>query len=180
METVHDLDWLNALSSESARAEFLKCCGSTRWAATLTERRPFATLGQLLAAASEVWWSLDQTDWLEAFRSHPKIGEKKAAPTATVAADFVGTQSQRWSAEEQRGVSDAGREATEKLARLNHEYEEKFGFIFIVCATGKSTDEILALLEARSENEPAAELRIAAGEQAKITELRLRKLLEPA
>ena len=160
----------------------MKCCGSPRWATTLTGRRPFATLGQLLAQASEVWWALDQTDWLEAFRSHPKIGEKKAAapPTAAVAADLVATQSQQWSAEEQRGVSDAGQEAIEKLARLNHAYEEKFGFIFIVCATGKSTDEILALLETRIENEPAAELRSAAGEQAKIAELRLRKLLEPA
>ena len=181
METVHDLDWLNASPEESARAEFLKCCGSTRWAATLTERRPFATLDQLLAQASEVWWALDQTDWLEAFRSHPKIGEKKAAaPTAAAAADFVATQSQQWSAEEQRGVSDAGQKAIEKLARLNRAYEEKFGFIFIVCATGKSTDEILALLETRIENETATELRIAAAEQAKITELRLRKLLEPA
>ncbi len=181
METLHDLDWLNALPEESARAEFLKCCGSTRWADTLVERRPFTTLDQLLTNANEIWWALDPTDWLEAFRSHPKIGEKKAAaPTAAAAADLVATQSQQWSAEEQRGVSSAGHDATETLARLNRAYEEKFGFIFIVCATGKSTDEILALLETRSENEPAAELRSAAGEQAKITELRLRKLLEPA
>ena len=177
MTTLHELDWLNALPPESARAEFLKCCGATRWAAMLTEHRPFTTFDQLLAHATEIWWALDQTDWLEAFRSHPKIGEKKAA---AVAAEFVATQSQQWSAEEQRGVSGAGQEAAEKLARLNRAYEEKFGFIFIVCATGKSTDEILALLETRIENEPAAELRIAAGEQAKITELRLRKLLEPA
>jgi 2-oxo-4-hydroxy-4-carboxy-5-ureidoimidazoline decarboxylase len=171
MQTVHDLDWLNALPTEAARAEFLKCCGATRWATTLTERRPFATLDQLLTQASEVWWALHQTEWLEAFRSHPKIGEKKAAATVT-------NQSQQWSAQEQRGVSGAGHDAIEKLARLNRAYEEKFGFIFIVCATGKSTDEILALLETRIENEPAAELRNAAGEQAKITELRLRKLLE--
>lgn len=173
MHTAHDLDWLNALPTEAARAELLKCCGSTRWAATLTESRPFGSLDQLLAQAGEVWWALDQSDWLEAFRSHPKIGEKKAA--AQVAA-----QSQQWSAQEQQGVARAGQEAVGKLARLNRAYEEKFGFIFIVCATGKSTDEILALLEERIGNGPAAELRIAAGEQAKITELRLRKLLEPA
>jgi len=178
METGRDLDWLNALPSEAARAELLKCCGSMRWAATLTERRPFTNLDQLLAQSSDVWWALDQSDWLEAFRSHPKIGEKKAA--ATGAADLVATQSQQWSAEEQQGVVRAGEEAVEKLARLNRAYEEKFGFIFIVCATGKSTDEILALLETRLENEPAAELRIAAAEQAKITDLRLRKLLGPA
>lgn len=173
MHTAHDLDWLNALSSAAARAELLKCCGSTRWAATLAEHRPFANLDQLLAQADEIWWALDHSDWLEAFRSHPKIGEKKAAAS-------VATQSQQWSAQEQQRVARAGEEALEKLARLNRAYEEKFGFIFIVCATGKSTDEILALLETRLENEPAAELRSAAAEQAKITDLRLRKLLGPA
>jgi OHCU decarboxylase len=179
MDTARDLAWLNALPSAAARAELLKCCGSTRWAATLIERRPFANLDQLFEQSSDVWWALDQSDWLEAFRSHPKIGEKKAAAAAG-AADLVATQSQRWSAEEQRGVARAGEEAIEKLARLNRAYEEKFGFIFIVCATGKSTDEILALLETRLENETAAELRIAAAEQAKITDLRLRKLLGSA
>lgn len=173
MRTAHDLDWLNALSSAAARTELLKCCGSTRWATTLTERRPFANLDQLLAQADDVWWALDQSDLLEAFRSHPKIGEKKApAPVAT--------EAQQWSTQEQQGVAHAGEQDVEKLARLNRAYEEKFGFIFIVCATGKSTDEILALLETRLENEPAAELRIAAAEQAKITDLRLRKLLGPA
>ena len=173
MHTAHDLDWLNALSSTAARTELLKCCGSTRWAATLTEHRPFASLDQLLAQADDVWWALDQGDWLEAFRSHPKIGEKKAAASVTA-------QSQQWSAEEQQGVARTGQETMGKLARLNRVYEEKFGFIFIVCATGKSTDEILALLETRLGNEPAAELRSAAAEQAKITDLRLRKLLRPA
>ncbi|HEY3582078.1 MAG TPA: 2-oxo-4-hydroxy-4-carboxy-5-ureidoimidazoline decarboxylase [Pyrinomonadaceae bacterium] len=172
MHTAH-LDWLNALSSAAARTELLKCCGSTHWATTLTERRPFANLDQLLAQSTDVWWALDQIDWLEAFRSHPKIGEKKAAASVT-------TQSQQWSAQEQQGVARANEEAVEKLACLNRAYEEKFGFIFIVCATGKSTDEILALLETRLENEPAAELRNAATEQAKITELRLRKLLGTA
>lgn len=173
MRTARDLDWFNALPSEAARTELLKCCGSTRWAATLTERRPFANLDDLLAQADDVWWTLDEGDWLEAFRSHPKIGERQAAAA-------VATQSQEWSAQEQQGVARAGDEAVEKLARLNRVYEEKFGFIFIVCATGKSTDEILALLETRLENEPAAELRNAATEQAKITELRLRKLLGSA
>src|SRR5689334_2942780 len=101
MHTAHDLDWLNALPTEDARVELLKCCGSMRWAATLVDRRPFATLDQLLVQAGEVWWDLDQSDWLEAFRSHPKIGEKKAA--AAVAA-----QSQQWSAQEQQGVARAG------------------------------------------------------------------------
>jgi OHCU decarboxylase len=173
METVRDLDWLNALPSEAARQELLKCCGATRWATTVAQRRPFATLEQLLAQANEVWWALADDDWLEAFRSHPRIGERKAAAPVT-------SQSQQWSTQEQQGVQRVTQDAVEKLAHLNRVYEQKFGFIFIVCATGKSTDEILALLEERIGNEPAAELRIAAAEQAKITELRLRKLLEPA
>ena len=171
MEALHDLDWLNALSSEAARRELLKCCGATRWAIAIEQQRPYATLEQLLARSNEVWWDLEPSDWLEAFRSHPKIGEKKAASS-------VAAQSQQWSAQEQRGVETAREDAIEKLARLNQLYEEKFGFIFIVCATGKSTDEILALLEERMENEAAAELRIAATQQATITELRMRKLIE--
>ena len=173
MRTVHDLDWLNALPAEAARRELLMCCGATRWAETLEQRRPFASLADLLAQGNEVWSDLDQSDWLEAFRSHPKIGEKKAAAS-------VATQSQQWSADEQRGVKQASQDAIENLATLNRAYEQKFGFIFIVCATGKSTGEILALLEQRIGNERATELRIAAAEQAKITELRLRKLLQPS
>ena len=172
METVHDVAWMNALSAEAAREELLKCCGAKRWATELERRRPFANVAQLLAAADEVWWSLDQNDWLEAFRSHPQIGEKKAAGT-------LAAQSQQWSSQEQQGVQNGDSDAVERLARLNQAYEQKFGFIFIVCATGKSSDEILALLEERITNDPAAEWRNAAAEQAKITELRLRKLIEP-
>ena len=171
MEAVRDLDWLNALPSDAARAELLKCCGSTRWATAVEQDRPYGSLRQLFTRAKELWWALDPSDWLEAFCSHPKIGERKTASP-------VALQSQQWSAQEQRGVQTASEAAVEKLARLNRAYEEKFGFIFIVCATGKSTDEILALLEERMGNEPAAELRIAATEQEKITELRLRKLLD--
>lgn len=167
----HDLAWLNELEAEEARKELLKCCGATHWAEAVEQKRPYRNLEELLARANEIWWSLTASDWLEAFRSHPKIGEKKAAQN-------VAAQSQQWSAQEQRGVHDATTDAINKLARLNRDYEEKFGFIFIVCATGKSSDEILALLERRLQNEPAAELPIAAAEQAKITELRLRKLLE--
>src|SRR5690242_197680 len=103
MDTVHDLAWLNSLSSAAAQTELLKCCGATRWAQAVEQRRPFAALEQLLTAANDVWWDLSQDDWLEAFRSHPKIGQKKAA--ARVAA-----QSQQWSAQEQQGVQRAGAE----------------------------------------------------------------------
>ena len=169
MATAHDLAWFNSLAPESAREELLKCCGARRWAEAVEQSRPHASIEELIARANEAWWSLQPNDWLEAFRSHPKIGEKKSA-------NAVSAQSTQWSAQEQQGVQHAGADTVYKLAALNRDYEKKFGFIFIVCATGKSSDEILALLEQRLDNDPAAELRIAAAEQAKITELRLRKL----
>lgn len=136
----------------------------------MANKRPYLTLESLLTAANGIWRSLDRNDWLEAFRSHPKIGEKKAA-------DKVSTQSQQWSGHEQSGVANAPHETIDSLAALNHTYEQKFGFIFIICATGKTSEEILAALRARLQNEPEAELPIAAAEQSKITELRLKKLL---
>lgn len=173
MQESHELAWLNGLATDEARTELLKCCGAKRWAEAVEQRRPYASLEQLIATAGDVWWALDEADWLEAFRSHPKIGEQKAAGA-------VSAQSQQWSAQEQQGVQHAAQETVEKLARLNVDYEKKFGFIFIVCATGKSSDEILALLVERLPNEPAAELPIAAAEQAKIIDLRLRKLIRPS
>jgi len=161
---------LNAMAADESSQEFLKCCGSARWANTMTTRRPFESLEELTQVASDTWWALDRDDWLEAFRSHPKIGEKKA--TAEISA-----QSKEWSGQEQAGVRDANHDTFDSLAQLNREYEEKFGFIFIVCATGKSAEEMLAILRQRLTNEIEAELPIAAAEQAKITELRLKKLV---
>ena len=166
-----DLHWLNSLARSEAVKELKSCCGSDQWASQLIDRRPFKTFEELLTSANEVWWQLAPADWLEAFRSHPKIGEKKAEATTS-------KQSSEWSKGEQAGVHDASPETTAELAHLNVDYEKKFGYIFIVCATGKSSDEMLAILRERIENEPSAELRTAAAEQAKITELRLRKLLQ--
>ncbi len=164
------MNWLNNLSTVEATHELLKCCGSRRWAEELTARRPFASLSELNQAARDVWWSLDRDDWLEAFRSHPKIGERKAQTDVT-------PQSQSWSEQEQSSVGTTGEGVKDELARLNLEYEKKFGYIFIVCATGKTSEEMLAILDQRLHNEPGDELPIAAAEQAKITELRLAKLL---
>ena len=165
-----DLTWLNSLPDPEAVDELKTCCGSTRWAGQLITRRPFETFDQLVSQAHEVWWSLNSDDWLEAFRSHPKIGEKKAEAAAT-------KQSEYWSKGEQSGMDGASEETASTLSRLNKEYERKFGYIFIVCATGKSSEEMLAILKKRLENGPAEEIRTAAAEQAKITELRLRKLV---
>ena len=166
----NDLNWLNQLTLSEAATQLLKCCGSQRWANEIASRRPFATLSELNQTARDVWWSLDTNDWLEAFRSHPKIGERKAHTEGAA-------QSQKWSEQEQSGVAASAASVKEELARLNHEYEEKFGYIFIVCATGKSSEEMLVILRERMQNNPADEIRIAATEQAKITEIRLSKLL---
>ena len=159
----------NALCDADTRAALLRCCGSRRWADAMLARRPFASMADLLAAADAVWAGLDRADWLEAFAAHPRIGDlgglrKKFAATA------------HWSAGEQAGVAGAAEAVLRDLADGNRRYEERFGHIFIVCATGKTAAEMLRLLRARLPNEPAAELAVAAAEQAKITRLRLEKL----
>ena len=167
----HDPAWLNALPADAAEDEFLKCCGSRRWAREMADGRPYETLEAVVANATDVWWLLQPRDWLEAFRSHPKIGEKKTAGP-------VSMQAQKWSSQEQAGVAEASRETGEELALLNRTYEQKFGFIFIICATGKTSEEMLSALRERLDHDAEVELRIAAAEQNKITELRLRKLLQ--
>ena len=166
---------LNALSSEEAQAELLKCCGSTNWARHMTQQRPFPTGGdamrRLLDSADRVWWDLGREDWLEAFSRHPRIGEKAAAKDASA-------ETRRWSEEEQSGTRSAREQVLAALAKANRAYEKRFGYVFIVCATGKSSEEMLALLQQRLQNDPAAELRMAAEEQRRITHLRLQKLLQ--
>jgi OHCU decarboxylase len=161
---------LNHLGTGEARAALLACCGSTRWAAEVAALRPFWDVGQLLNIAGRVWRELDAEDWLEAFRAHPKIGESKAAKE-------TGEEARRWSEGEQSGARDAAAKTLDALAQANREYEERFGFIFIVCATGKTAEEMLFILRARIRNDPETELRVAAGEQWRITELRLKKFL---
>jgi OHCU decarboxylase len=165
------LSRLNALPENVAEAELLKCCGSTLWARRMAGERPFHDLQELLAKAESVWWALDAEDWLEAFSRHPKIGERESTRAQATAA-------LKWSEQEQAGTNSADEETKRELAEGNREYEKKFGHIYIVCATGKSADEMLALLKERLGNERETELRNAAEEQRKITELRLRKLLE--
>jgi OHCU decarboxylase len=136
----------------------------------MTRARPFSRSDDLLAKADTTWWSLDNEDWLEAFRAHPRIGEKRAAAAQS-------EQASGWSAQEQSTVSRAGPEIMSGLAEGNREYEQRFGFIYIVCATGKPPEELLKILQARLRNDLETELRSAAEEQRKITRLRLEKLL---
>jgi OHCU decarboxylase len=172
METAQpDMDWLDALSDSAAETEFLKCCGSRTWARRMVENRPFTNIEELTAKATDTWWKLERNDWLEAFRSHPKIGERNAAAE-------VSAQARSWSGQEQSGVQNSAAQTLDELATLNHEYETRFGYIYIVCATGKSSEEMLSILKTRIGNDATTELPIAAAEQAKITELRLRKLIQ--
>ena len=165
----HDVATFDALPDCDAAPLLETCCGSHAWVRTMLERRPFGSLMRILDEANEVWWSLAPDDWREAFDHHPRIGEQSAAaPQGAVAL--------AWSADEQRGVVQSSEGTRQALADGNREYERKFGHIYLVCAAGKSAEEMLALLRSRLSNDPATELQVAAGEQAKITRLRLEKL----
>jgi 2-oxo-4-hydroxy-4-carboxy-5-ureidoimidazoline decarboxylase len=160
---------LNAHTREDAAALLLRCCGSARWVDGMLQRRPFASREALHAAADQAWAVLTRDDYLEAFAGHPRIGETAPAhgrlePTAA------------WSRDEQ-SVASRGDADTQRALRLaNGAYEARFGFVFLVCATGKTAGEILALLEARLHNDPEVEIGVAASEQSKITHLRLEKI----
>jgi 2-oxo-4-hydroxy-4-carboxy-5-ureidoimidazoline decarboxylase len=157
----------NSLDAADAAREALPCCGSRAWAIALASRRPIADEASLAEASTAIWWALPEQAWREAFDSHPRIGQKHAVSHAT-------TESLQWSAKEQQNVSadDATRLA---LAEANRRYEQKFGRIFIVSATRKSSPQILALLETRLQNDHPTELREAAEQQHQITQLRLNK-----
>ena len=159
----------NQLSDEEAALEILDCCGSKVWARELVSHRPIADEASLVAASDEIWNRLGVQDWLEAFSKHPRIGERKAPQQASA-------QSAKWSAQEQQNV-DADGEAQSALVQANLEYEQRFGRTFIVCATGKSAQEMLDILRLRLQNDDATELRAAAEEQRKITNIRLKKWL---
>jgi 2-oxo-4-hydroxy-4-carboxy-5-ureidoimidazoline decarboxylase len=164
-----NLEQLNTWTATEARAALLRCCGSSAWADRMAARRPFRNEQDLLVAASQIWQGLNPEDWLEAFAAHPRIGD-----VDVLRAKFRNTAA--WSAAEQAGIAGAPDGVLVALADGNRLYQAKFGYTFIVCATGKTAGEMLALLQGRLENVPEKELLIAAGEQAKITRLRLQKL----
>ena len=161
---------LDRASPDDARRLLTTCCASSAWVERMLRRRPFGSAERLLRTARDAWADLTQTDWLEAFSHHPKIGDRES-----LARRFAATA--HLSEQEQKGVDGAAIAVLDDLAAANREYEQKFGYIFIVCATGKTAAGMLALLRARLTNDPAAEIRIAAEEQAMITELRLRRLV---
>jgi len=160
----------NRLSVQEAIKEVLACCGSEAWARGLAERRPIPDEATLVAASDEIWGRLGAEDWLQAFSTHPRIGERQAPAEAS-------TKSAAWSAQEQRTVSAADELVQVALAQANQEYEQRFGRVFIVCATGKSAPEMLDILRRRLQNDASVELREASEEQRKITNIRLKKWL---
>jgi 2-oxo-4-hydroxy-4-carboxy-5-ureidoimidazoline decarboxylase len=160
---------LDLAAADEARRLLARCCGAAAWVERMMARRPFGSQDALLAAARDEWFALGRADWLEAFGHHPKIGDRESLRRRFAATAHL-------SEGEQSGVQGAAEDVLAALADGNRDYEARFGFIFIVCATGKSAAEMLRLLRARLPNPPDVELRIAAGEQAKITELRLLNL----
>jgi allantoicase len=166
------VEQLNQTSSEQARRLLLDCCGSQAWANRMLAHMPFPDPEFLLGAADEVWGALDREDWLEAFHHHPAIGSKRGKKTQSVTA-------RRWSKTEQAVAQQADPTTLAALAEANRSYRERFGYIFLVCAAGKTSKEILEGLQQRLSNDPETELSIAAEEQRKITRLRLERLLTP-
>ena len=137
------------------------CCGSARWTDAMLARRPFGSMTELADSAESIWRGLSETDWLEAFRHHPKIGDSNAQGIAK---------------QEQAGAASAPATVIDELAQANREYETRFGYIFIICATGKSAESMLEALRSRLRNDAQTEIRVAAEEQLKITQLRLKRL----
>jgi 2-oxo-4-hydroxy-4-carboxy-5-ureidoimidazoline decarboxylase len=162
----------NTLDAEMASREVLPCCGSRAWAKAVAALRPISDPGQMLAASDRVWAGLPEKDWQEAFDSHPRIGQQHARRATA--------ESLAWSAQEQQAAvsAGAGEDATKlALAEGNRQYEDRFGRIFIVCASGRSAAEILSILNARMQNTAATEWFEAAEQQRQITQLRLRRWL---
>ena len=162
---------LNHLPKTALAAALQTCCGATAWVENMVARFPVFDEETLMDEAKTQWNSLPEADWREAFTHHPQIGGDVEA----LRAKFASTST--WAEGEQAAVQQASQETLEALASGNTEYENKFGYIFIVCATGKSAEEMLALMQARLTNKPEDEILIAAGEQDKITRIRLEKLL---
>jgi OHCU decarboxylase len=163
------LDNWNAASEAEALSAMLACCGARRWAAAMVALRPIDSVDALRIAADQLWSAMEEPDWLEAFSCHPRIGERKAAQS----------QSASWSRQEQSAVNTAEANTLEQLASGNAEYEQRFGFTYIVCATGKSAPEMLEILNRRLTGSRESELLQAAEQQRQITQIRIGKWLTP-
>ncbi|MEM9915177.1 MAG: 2-oxo-4-hydroxy-4-carboxy-5-ureidoimidazoline decarboxylase [Planctomycetota bacterium] len=165
-----NLQSLNQLPPDDAEEKFRGCCGTAWWARQMEACRPFQNTPQLHDTADAIFDEMAEGHWLEAFAAHPKIGD-----VDSLRMKFVGNK--QWSAGEQAGVHDADEDVLNELAAANDTYEQRFGYIFIICASGLSAAQMLDALRQRLRNDPATEAPLAAAEQRKITHLRLDKLL---
>ena len=159
----------NKADESTALYTMLACCGAKRWAAEIVALRPINDVAELSEMADRVWSTMQEPDWLEAFACHPRIGERKAA--------HAGNRSTAWSQQEQSRASAAGENVLAELADGNQLYEERFGFTYIVCATGKSAEQMLEILKRRLGTTRDTELREAAEQQRQIMQIRLGKWL---
>ncbi|MGA2050006.1 MAG: 2-oxo-4-hydroxy-4-carboxy-5-ureidoimidazoline decarboxylase [Terracidiphilus sp.] len=159
----------NKADEEAALDAMLACCGARRWATAMLALRPIANIVDLSAAADRIWSTMEEPDWMEAFACHPRIGERNAVQASR--------KSAAWSQQEQLSAGNAAERVLEELAAGNLLYEQRFGFTYIVCATGRSAEEMLAILNRRLDNDRADELREAAEQQRQITQIRLGKWL---
>jgi 2-oxo-4-hydroxy-4-carboxy-5-ureidoimidazoline decarboxylase len=159
----------NEAEKAKARYDMIACCGAPRWAEEMVARRPFASIDELCATAEHLWGTMAESDWLVAFACHPRIGERKN--------EHATAQSAAWSRQEQSSAGTASEAVLTELTELNARYEERFGFTYIVCATGKSVDEMLAILRRRVASDRSVELHEAAEQQRQIMQIRLRKWL---
>ena len=164
------LEYFNQLEETEGAAQLTRCCGARKWVRHMLKARPFSDAQSLFDEAEKYWKLCKREDYLEAFEQHPKIGDLKSLQEK-----FASTKA--WASGEQSGVESAKPETILHLAEGNRFYEDKFGHIFIVCATGKSAQEMLGLLNERLLNEADQELHVAAEEQMKITRIRLQKML---
>jgi len=166
------LDAWNKADEASALEAMLACCGAKRWAEAMVALRPIESVIELSEAADRVWATMQEADWMEAFACHPRIGERPPRRTA-----HTGAKSAAWSKQEQSSAADAAEKVLAEIAEGNARYEERFGFTYIVCATGKTAEEMLAILKRRLNSDREKELREAAEQQRQITQIRLGKWL---
>jgi 2-oxo-4-hydroxy-4-carboxy-5-ureidoimidazoline decarboxylase len=159
----------NEAEAQEALDAMLTCCGARRWASGMVVLRPVASIADLSAAADRIWSTMKEADWMEAFACHPRIGERKVAHASKKFA--------AWSQQEQSSAENAAERVLAALAEGNLLYEQRFGFTYIVCATGKSAEDMLAILNRRLASDRAAELIEAAEQQRQITQIRLGKWL---
>ena len=167
---MNKLNIISNITVQNSSDLFSKCCGSEKWQKSMLSSLPFDSKEEMISRSEKIWYSLDKKDWLESFSHHPKIGDLKSLKEKY-------SETKNFAENEQSAAKEASMETLTELAKYNEDYEKKFGYIFIVCATGKSADEMLSIIKNRIQNDPETEIKIAMEEQNKITKLRLEKLL---